>query len=115
MVEVPRQQQPQAQSVVSIHEDDEHLFLVLQAEQLQRISHGEPPLSLSIERGMLAYFAALAKPNAHLIPHIKLTERESGVLLRVAKGFTLRGIGVQLHCRVTPPPTTSSKSTASST
>lgn len=98
MVEAPRQQQPQAQSVVvSIHDNDEHLFLVLPAEQLQRISHGELPLSPSIERGMLVYFAAQAKPNADLIPHIKLTEPESGVLLRVAKGFPLRGIGVQLH------------------
>jgi DNA-binding NarL/FixJ family response regulator len=30
------------------------------------------------------------------LPHVSLTERESEVLLRVAKGFTLPEIGVQL-------------------
>ncbi|WP_051244574.1 response regulator [Azohydromonas australica] len=109
-----RQHQPQAQSVVvSIHDDDEHLFPALQAgawgyilkeqprefitEQLQRISHGEPPLSPSIARRVLAYFAAQAKPQADLMPHVNLTERERDVLLRVAKGFTLPEIGVQLN------------------
>jgi DNA-binding NarL/FixJ family response regulator len=99
--------------VVSVY-DDEHLFLALQAsaygyilkeqpreiitEQLQRISQGEPPLSPLIVRRVMAYFAAQAKPNADLmLPHIKLTERESGVLLLVAKGSTLPEIGVQLH------------------
>ena len=62
-----RDVQPEAQSVVvTIHDDDEHLFPALQAgafgyilkeqprelitEQLQRISQGEPPLSPSIAR-----------------------------------------------------------------
>ena len=62
-----RESQPEAQSVVvTIHDDDEHLFPALQAgafgyllkeqprelfvEQLQRISQGEPPLSPSIAR-----------------------------------------------------------------
>ena len=31
------------------------------------------------------------------MPHVPLTERESEVLLRVAKGFTLPEIGVQLN------------------
>jgi DNA-binding NarL/FixJ family response regulator len=108
-----REQQPQAQSViVTIHDDDEHLFPALQAgaygyilkeqsrelitEQLQRISQGEPPLSPSIARKVIAYFAAQAKPQANALPHVQLTERESEVLLRVAKGFTLPEIGVQL-------------------
>lgn len=108
-----REAHPEAQSVVvTIHDDDEHLFPALQAgafgyilkeqpreliaEQLQRISSGEPPLSPSIARRVIAYFAAQEKPQADLMPHVQLTERESEVLLRVAKGFTLPEIGVQL-------------------
>ncbi len=110
-----RDVQPEAQSVVvTIHDDDEHLFPALQAgafgyilkeqarelitEQLQRISQGEPPLSPSIARRVMAYFSAKAKPqsNANAIPQVNLTERESEVLLRVAKGYTLPEIGVQL-------------------
>ena len=106
-----RETQPDAQSVVvTIHDDDEHLFPALQAgafgyilkeqprelitEQLQRISQGEPPLSPSIARRVMAHFSAKAKPAA--MGNISLTERESEVLLRVAKGYTLPEIGVQL-------------------
>ena len=109
-----RDVQPETQSVVvTIHDDDEHLFPALQAgafgyilkeqarelitEQLQRISQGEPPLSPSIARRVMAHFASAAKPraDANLI-NVSLTERETEVLLRVAKGFTLPEIGVQL-------------------
>jgi len=109
-----RDVQPDSQSVVvTIHDDDEHLFPALQAgafgyilkeqarelitEQLQRISQGEPPLSPSIARRVMAYFSAKAKPqvNTQLI-NVSLTDRESEVLLRVAKGYTLPEIGVQL-------------------
>jgi DNA-binding NarL/FixJ family response regulator len=113
VVSALRESQPEAQSViVTIHDDDEHLFPALQAgaygyilkeqsrelitEQLQRISQGEPPLSPSIARKVIAYFAAQNKPQANALPHVSLTERESEVLLRVAKGFTLPEIGVQL-------------------
>ena len=113
VVSALRESQPEALSViVTIHDDDEHLFPALQAgaygyilkeqsrelitEQLQRISQGEPPLSPSIARKVIAYFAAQAKPQANALPHVSLTERESEVLLRVAKGFTLPEIGVQL-------------------
>jgi len=108
-----REAQPEAQSVVvTIHDDDDHLFPALQAgafgyllkeqsrdqlaEQLHSISQGEPPLSPSIARRVIQYFAAQAKPAAPLMPGVTLTERENEVLLRVAKGFTLPEIGVQL-------------------
>jgi DNA-binding NarL/FixJ family response regulator len=111
-----REHQAETQSVVvTIHDDDEHLFPALQAgafgyilkeqpreliiEQLQRISQGEPPLSPSIARRVMAYFTAKSKPqpaSATSIPHVSLTDRETEVLLRVAKGYTLPEIGQQL-------------------
>src|SRR6218665_1240905 len=76
-----REAQSECQSVVvTIHDDDEHLFPALQAaafgyllkeqsrellvEQLQRMSQGEPPLSPSIARKVIAYFAAQVKKPA---------------------------------------------------
>ena len=109
-----REKQPEVQSViVTIHDDDEHLFPALQAgafgyllkeqsrellvEQLQRMSGGEPPLSPSIARKVIAYFAAqVKKPASPLLHEVSLTDRETEVLLRVAKGYTLPEIGVQL-------------------
>jgi DNA-binding NarL/FixJ family response regulator len=115
VVSALREHQPETQSVVvTIHDDDEHLFPALQAgafgyilkeqareliiEQLQRISQGEPPLSPSIARRVMAYFAAKSKPQpaANAMPTVQLTERETEVLLRVAKGYTLPEIGQQL-------------------
>jgi DNA-binding NarL/FixJ family response regulator len=115
-----RETQPEAQSVVvTIHDDDDHLFPALQAgafgyllkeqareqlaEQLQRIAQGEPPLSPSIARRVIQYFTSQAArqqpaaPNPHDLPAVQLTERENEVLLRVAKGFTLPEIGQQLN------------------
>ncbi len=109
-----REQQPEAQSVVvTIHDDDDHLFPALQAGaygyilkeqareliglQLQRISQGEPPLSPSIARKVIAHFATGARPPVPSGPRVQLTDRENEVLLRVAKGYTLPEIGVQLN------------------
>jgi DNA-binding NarL/FixJ family response regulator len=110
-----RDSQPEAQSVVvTIHDDDEHLFPALQAgafgyllkeqargliaEQLKRMAQGEPPLSPSIARRVISHFASQAKPDRrNELPHVSLTDRENEVLLRVAKGFTLPEIGVQLN------------------
>ena len=112
VVQALRDQQPEAQSVVvTIHDDDDHLFPALQAgaygyllkeqpreqlmEHLQRISQGEPPLSPSIARRMISYFSAQAnRPGAQqaastqdsLMPNVQLTEREREVLQRVASG-----------------------------
>ena len=118
VVEALRDSQPDAQSVVvTIHDDDDHLFPALQAgafgyvlkeqsrellaEQLQRITQGEPPLSPSIARRVIAYFASQARAqpaeSQPLLPSVSLTERENEVLLRVAKGFTLPEIGQQLN------------------
>lgn len=98
--------------VVSIYDDDEHLFSALQAgafgyilkdqtrsqieEQLQRVRSGEPALSPAIARRVLSHFKHAAKPAMTCVPQVKLTEREGDVLLRVAKGFTLPEIARQL-------------------
>ncbi|HNE60366.1 MAG: response regulator transcription factor [Rubrivivax sp.] len=113
-----RQQQPMALSVVvTIHDDDEHLFPALQAgafgyllkeasrqelvAQLQRIADGEPPLSPPIARRMLAYFSQGGPRVVDVTrfdPHeVALNGRETDILQRVAKGYTLPEIAGQLN------------------
>jgi DNA-binding NarL/FixJ family response regulator len=108
--------QPNALSVVvTIYDDDDHIFPALQAGafgyllkeqeqgvlagQLLRISQGEPPLSPQIARRVLAHFVgtALRAPAQPVlaVDGVKLTERETEVLQRVAKGYTLPEIALQ--------------------
>jgi DNA-binding NarL/FixJ family response regulator len=112
-----REVQPSALSVVvTIYDDDDHLFPALQAgafgyllkeqpqdtliTQLVRMTQGEPPLSPAIARRVLAYFAQAHQRRVQAVQAIEneiaLTERETDVLMRVSKGFTLPEISKQL-------------------
>jgi len=116
VVEKLRETQSDCQSVVvTIHDDDDHLFPALQAgafgyllkdqaapatvEQFRRMSQGEPPLSPAIARRVMAHFATRSSQRGRprSMPHVVLTDRENEVLLRVAKGFTLPEIALQLE------------------
>jgi len=118
-----REKQPEVQSViVTIHDDDEHLFPALQAgafgyllkeqsrellvEQLQRMSQGEPPLSPSIARKVIAYFTSQRRPPTALLHEVSLTDRETEVLLRVARASRYRKSACSWVCRATRSPTT---------
>ncbi len=102
--------------VVTIYDDDEHLFPALQAgafgyllkeqprealvTQLLRMTQGEPPLSPPIARRVLAYFAGAAQKRQEMLRQLDkdagLTDRETEVLQRVAKGYTLPEVAQQL-------------------
>jgi DNA-binding NarL/FixJ family response regulator len=111
-----RQHQPTALPVVvTIYDDDDHLFPALQAgafgyllkeqpeetlvAQLLRMVDGEPPLSPPIARRVLAHFTGGKQRRDALLHQVEaqvhLTERETDVLQRVAKGYTLPEIAQQ--------------------
>ncbi len=101
--------------VVTIYDDDEHLFPALQAgafgyllkeqpkealvSQLLRMTQGEPPLSPPIARRVLAYFASAHLRRTTLLRQVEeevaLSERETDVLQRMAKGYTMVEIAQQ--------------------
>jgi DNA-binding NarL/FixJ family response regulator len=111
-----RHHQPRSLSVVvTIYDDDAHLFPALQAgafgyllkeqpaetlvAQLLRMAQGEPPLSPPIARRVLSHFAR-AEPAQQaqlrqVHEEVRLTERETDVLQRVAKGYTMPEIAEQ--------------------
>ena len=116
VVSALRRHQPQALPVVvTIYDDDAHLFPALQAgafgyllkeqpqdalvAQLLRMTQGEPPLSPPIARRVLAHFANADDRRGVLVRQLEhevsLTERETDVLQRVAKGYTLPEIAAQ--------------------
>jgi DNA-binding NarL/FixJ family response regulator len=116
IVSALRQRQPQTLSVVvTIYDDDDHLFPALQAgafgyllkeqprealvAQLLRMTQGEPPLSPPIARRVLAHFASMGERRERLVRQldneVSLTVRETEVLQRVAKGYTLPEIAQQ--------------------
>jgi DNA-binding NarL/FixJ family response regulator len=93
--------------VVTIYDDDQHLFPALQAgaqgyllkdqskqqisQRLQGIARGEPPLSPAIARRLLGHFS----PQG-VAPEINLTTRETEVLTLIAKGVKLAEVAEML-------------------
>lgn len=111
LIEPIRKRIPDALIVIStIFEDDAHLFPALRAgaqgyvlkdlpqqtlaELLLGIERGQPPLSPSIARRLLAFFSPT--PSHASIPPNPLTERETEVLRLIAKGFTVPKVAEQL-------------------
>ena len=124
---------PATKIVTTLYSDDDHLFPALQCgadgyllkedrfevlvEELQKIVHGQPPLSPAIARRLLTHFrsgngsgsaANLPAPDSGFAPaafttskpvpiekqldHERLTPRESEVLTYLSKGFTIKDI-----------------------
>ncbi|HNN96158.1 MAG TPA: response regulator transcription factor [Pseudomonadota bacterium] len=98
--------------VVSIYDDNAHLFPALRAgaqgyllkdqpqkqivELLQGITAGRPPLSPAIARKLLSFFQGATPPQSEA-----LTRRETEVLTLIAKGITqaeaARMLGLSTH------------------
>ncbi len=93
--------------VVTVFEDDQHLFPALQAgaggyllkhmpraqfiQRLRGMISGEPPLSPAIARRLLQHFGQPQKQPEH-----GLTAREQEVLVLIAKGVTLAEVAQAL-------------------
>lgn len=103
------QKQPQTLSiVVTIYDDDQHIFPALQAGakgyllkdmpaedfilRLQGIASGEPALSAQVTHKLIHYFADFA-PS----PENTLTPREQEVLRLIAKGYKLPEVAELLN------------------
>lgn len=110
VIQYLRQKQENALSVVvTIFDDNEHLFPALKAgaqgyllkdqtreqftQRLRNIAAGEPPLSPAISRKLLLHFEGLAQQTTDT----NLTEREQDVLLLISKGFTLPKVATMLE------------------
>lgn len=91
--------------VVSIFDDDKHLFKALQAgaagyilkeqsqqqliDMLHAINQGQPPLSPRIAKRLLGFFKDLPTPSEK-DSISTLTKREIDVLTLIAKGYTIK-------------------------
>lgn len=95
--------------VASLFDDDDHLFPALRAgahgyllkdqppellvRQLRGISEGHPPLSPSVARRLLCHFREVPGDAAQ---SARLSPREREVLLLLARGINIAGIGSEL-------------------
>ena len=106
----------------TVFDDDAHLFAALSAGaqgyllkgetidvvrmRLQAAMAGEPVVSPSIARRVLAYFRGdtapvrLPQPARPAVPPAALTNRETDVLRRLAQGMTLAEVGKELSLSV---------------
>ena len=101
--------------IVTCTDEDEYLFPALRAgafgyllkdqptadlvAALQGMAQGEPPLSPSVARRVLRFFAEDAQAARQPSPSpddVALNPRETEILQRVAKGYTLPEIAAQL-------------------
>lgn len=123
--QVQAQRSPAAIIVMTVHDDDDHLFRALAAgaqgyllkeqddaqliRQLQQMEQGQPPLSPRIARRMLAHFQqhqAQSPPQALRQPlqdtpgsrdkDSGLSPRESEVLAYIARGLRVAEVAQQL-------------------
>lgn len=111
LIDPIRKRRPDALIVIStIFEDDAHLFPALRAgaqgyvlkdlpqqtlaELLLGIERGQPPLSPSIARRLLAFFTPT--PSTQANQQNPLTDRETEVLRLIAKGFSVPKVAEQL-------------------
>lgn len=126
LIEALSQQHPHTVTlVVTIYDDDEHIFPALEAgakgyllkdmpasvfeAQLGAVQQGEPALSPSVSGRMVAFFnartareslsASSSLSCSTLVPGVNetsLTPREQDVLCLIAKGYTLNEVAVLL-------------------
>ncbi len=99
--------------VISIYDDEAHLFDAVAAgaqgyllkdqqpetlvRRLMEIEKGEPPLSPSIARRILAHFQKAAPaPEGAVAPEVALTTRESEVLGLLARGLRISDAAADL-------------------